>query len=164
VIYAAEHLYPMVLGQGPNYDDAKHKMELYAETASNAGFSDADIRDALAKVYQMKQVHVADSKEQAAREYERGLMWYFEVRRNREMYGFGGDAQPYSFYLDHPSVILGSSEEVLDTISRWREHTGISNLICWFNCGGQLREQVRDAMERFSAEVMPHLKKEALPA
>jgi hypothetical protein len=80
------------------------------------------------------------------------------------MYGFGGDAQPFSFYLDHPSVILGSSEQVLDTISRWREHTGINNLICWFNCGGQPREQVRTAMERFSADVMPHLKKEALPA
>jgi hypothetical protein len=38
------------------------------------------------------------------------------------------------------------------------EYTGISNLICWFNCGGQPRDQVRSSMERFSAEVMPHFK------
>lgn len=157
-IYAAEHLYPMVLGQGPDWADAKHKLELYGETASKAGFTDADIKEALGRVYQMKQVHVAPTREQAAKEYERGLMWYFDVRRNREMYGFGGDSQPYEFYLDHPSVILGTPGEVEERIAAWRDHTGINNLICWFNCGGQQRDQVRSSMELFSAEVMPQLK------
>jgi alkanesulfonate monooxygenase SsuD/methylene tetrahydromethanopterin reductase-like flavin-dependent oxidoreductase (luciferase family) len=157
-IYAAEHLYPMVLGQGPDWDDARHKLELYRETALKAGHAPAAVDDALTKVYQMKQVHVAPTREQAAKEYEAGLMWYFDVRRNREMYGFGGDPQPYSFYLDHPSVILGTPEEVGERIEAYRKHTGINNLICWFNCGAQPRDQVRTSMELFSREVMPRFK------
>jgi len=157
-IYAAQHLYPMVLGQGPDWDDARHKMQLYRETALAAGFPENAVEDALSRVYQMKQVHVAENAEQAAAEYERGLMWYFDVRRNREMYGFGGEPQPYSFYMDHPSVILGTPETVGDRIAAWREHTGINNLICWFNCGGQPRDQVRRSMELFSGKVMPRFK------
>ena len=148
----------MVLGQGPDWDDARHKVQLYRETALKAGYAEADVEDAISKIYQTKQVHVAPTKEQAAKEYEAGLMWYFDVRRNREMYGFGGDAQPYSFYLDHPSVILGTPEEVTERIAEYREYTGINNLICWFNCGGQPRNQVRSSMELFSAKVMPIFK------
>lgn len=158
VIYAAEHLYPMVLGQGPDWDDARHKLQLYRETALQAGYAPADVEDALSRVYQTKQVHVARSREQAAKEYEAGLMWYFDVRRNREMYGFGGDPQPYEFYLDHPSVILGTPDEVAGRIQAYREYTGVNNLICWFNCGGQPRDQVRSSMELFAQNVMPRFK------
>jgi alkanesulfonate monooxygenase SsuD/methylene tetrahydromethanopterin reductase-like flavin-dependent oxidoreductase (luciferase family) len=148
----------MVLGQGPDWDDARHKLQLYRETALNCGYVEADVEKALSRVYQMKQVHVAPTREQAAKEYRDGLMWYFEVRRNREMYGFGGEPQPYEFYLDHPSVILGTPDEVRERIAAWRDYTGINNLICWFNCGGQPRDQVRSSMELFSSEVMPHFK------
>ena len=60
--------------------------------------------------------------------------------------------------MDNPSVILGAAGEVAERIAAWREYTGINNLICWFNCGGQPRDQVRRSMERFSADVMPRLR------
>jgi hypothetical protein len=59
VIWAADRLYPIHLGQGPTWDNLRHKMDLCAETALNAGFADEKIADALSKCWLLKQVGVA---------------------------------------------------------------------------------------------------------
>ena len=158
VVFAAKRLFPFVMGQGPDWDDARHKMQLYRETALAAGFPAAEVEATLARSYQTKQIHVAATRQQAEAEYERGLMWYFDVRRNREMYGFGGDPQPYAYYLDHPSVMVGTPEQVADRLEAYREHSGVPNVIAWFGCGGQPNEQVQRAMRLFAERVMPRLK------
>ncbi len=158
VVYAAEHLFPMILGQGPDWDDARHKVQLYRRTALEAGYAPEDVDATLSRVAQMRQMHVAETQAKAEREYERGLMWYFDVRRNREMYGFGGDPQPYEYYLQHRSVMLGEPEKVADEIAAYREYTGINNMITWFNCGGQPHEQVVNSMRLFADKVMPRFK------
>jgi len=158
VVWAAEHLYPMHLGQGPSWDDVKHKMDLYAETARSAGYADEDIADALRRCWQLKQMHVSTTTERAVAEYEDGLMWYFAEKNNRIMFGYSPDPQPYESYRDHQSVVLGSSERVIDELGRYTEHTGIENVTCWFNCGSQPQGQVLSALSQFASEVAPALR------
>ena len=156
VEFAAQRLWPCVYGQGPDWDDTRHKMELYRETALKAGHALKDVEAAAEKCAQLKQMHVAPTTEQAREEYKRGLLWYFETGRNRQMFGFRRERQPYEYYLEHRNVMLGSPQTLIETLEEFSEHTGLTRVIGWFNCGGQPREQVRESMEMFGEEVMPH--------
>jgi alkanesulfonate monooxygenase SsuD/methylene tetrahydromethanopterin reductase-like flavin-dependent oxidoreductase (luciferase family) len=160
VVWAAERLFPMVIGQGPEWDDAKHKMELYADTADKAGHARDDIQRALDNCWQLKQMHLAESDDVAAKQYRDALMWYFDIRDNRTMFGFSREPQPYEYYLQHRSVLVGSPGRILEDLQEYSEFTGIKNVICWFNCGGQPQQQVMEAMTGFASEVMPRLRGE----
>jgi alkanesulfonate monooxygenase SsuD/methylene tetrahydromethanopterin reductase-like flavin-dependent oxidoreductase (luciferase family) len=158
VVWAAERLYPIHLGQGPDWDNVKHKMELYAETARNAGFGDEAIDNALSNCWQVKQMHLSASTDQAADEYRDGLMWYFQTKTNRVMFGYSPDPVPFEGYRDHHAVLLGSSERIIDQLGRYCEYTGVQNVTCWFNCGSQPQGQVLADVDRFAAEVAPALR------
>ena len=155
VEFAAKRLFPFIMGQGPDWDDARHKMQLYRQCALEAGHSKADVSRTMSRIAQTKQVHVAASTQQARDEYEKGLMWYFATSANRGMFGFNKEPQPYDYYTNHRSVILGTHDEVSQQIEEYRAYTGVNNIVCWFNCGGQPRDQVRRSMETFAAHVMP---------
>ena len=154
-IFAGQRLLPIILGQGPDWDDAKRKLAVYRRSAEAAGHSPEAIATAMARIAQLKQVHVAPTTAQARDEYEKGLMWYFAVSANRGMFGFNREPQPYDYYLNHRSTILGTAEQVGDQIDEYRAYTGINNIVCWFNCGGQPHEQVHRSMEQFAERVMP---------
>ncbi len=158
VEFAAKRLLPVIFGQGPDWDDAKRKMDLYRSTAVATGHAKADIDATMARISQLKQIHIAPNQQQARDEYEKGLMWYFSISANRGMFGFNKEPQPYDYYLNHRSVILGTASQVTDQINEYREYTGINGIVCWFNCGGQPQAQVRRAMEEFSSKVMPAIR------
>ena len=158
VEFAARLLWPFVMGQGPDWDDARHKIELYRESALAAGHAAADIDATIANCAQLKQLHVAETTQQTQDEYERGLMWYVATSRNRQMFGFKREAQPYEYYLEYRSVMLGSPEQLVETIEEFREYTGVPNLIGWFNCGGQPHDQVCRSMGMFGEQVLPHFR------
>ena len=155
VLHAAERLFPVVFGQGPDWDEAKRKVQLYRDTARAAGHSEEDIERTVGLFWQLKQVHVAPTTQQARDEYEKALMWYFAFSANRGMFGFNKEPQEYDYYLQHRSCILGPPEAVADQIAEYTEYTGINNVVCWFNCGGQPHEQVRRSMQLFAEKVMP---------
>jgi alkanesulfonate monooxygenase SsuD/methylene tetrahydromethanopterin reductase-like flavin-dependent oxidoreductase (luciferase family) len=148
----------VIFGQGPDWDDARRKVALYRSTALAAGFSEREVDGVSRRFGQLKQMHVAESQQQARDEYEKGMMWYFQTSANRGMFGFNKEPQPYEYYLNHRSTILGTPAEVTEQIEEYRAYTGIENIICWFNCGGQPHEQVRRSMQLFSAKVMPKLR------
>jgi alkanesulfonate monooxygenase SsuD/methylene tetrahydromethanopterin reductase-like flavin-dependent oxidoreductase (luciferase family) len=158
VVFAAKRLFPIILGQGPDWGDAKRKVQLYRTTALEAGYAETDIDEVTKLFGQLKQVHIAKTTQQARDEYEKGLMWYFATSANRGMFGFNREPQPYDYYLNHRSVILGTAEEVSDQIAEYSEYTGVNNVICWFNCGGQPQDQVRRSMQTFADKVMPRFK------
>ena len=157
IVWAAERLFPVVLGQGPDWDDVRHKLELYRRTATDAGHRAEDVDATLARSWQLKQVHVADTTAAAEAEYRDAFMWYYEIKNNRIMFGYPAEDKPYEYYLEHKSVILGSPDDVAADLEAYRAHTGMPNVICWFNCGGQPRDQVHRAMKTFSETVMPAL-------
>jgi alkanesulfonate monooxygenase SsuD/methylene tetrahydromethanopterin reductase-like flavin-dependent oxidoreductase (luciferase family) len=158
VVWAAERLYPMVLGQGPSWDDVKHKLELYRTTALEAGYEESEVKETLRRAWQLKQVHVAGTTKQAIEECREGLMWYFDQKNNRIMFGYPADPHPYEWYVSHRSVILGSPEKVINDLGEYAEYTGMPNVIAWISCGGQPHGQVETAMRRFADEVVPPLR------
>ena len=159
VVWAAERLFPVVLGQGPSWDDVAHKLDLYRETAAAAGHADDAIAATVARSWQLKQVHVADTTAAARAEYRDAFMWYYALKNNRIMFGYPAEEHPWEWFLEHRSVILGSPEDVVADLTDYRERTGMPNVICWFNCGGQPREQVARGMRLFAEEVAPALRR-----
>jgi alkanesulfonate monooxygenase SsuD/methylene tetrahydromethanopterin reductase-like flavin-dependent oxidoreductase (luciferase family) len=158
VTWAAEQLLPIAIGSGPDWGDVRHKLELYEKTATDAGFDALDIRETLARCWQMKQVHVADTTERAIAEFRDGLMWYFGALGNRAMFGFSKETEPYEYYMRHDSVWVGSTEKVGDSLVRYREHTGMQNIICFMNIGNQPHQQVMNAIALFGSEIIPQLR------
>lgn len=157
MIWAAKRLLPVVVGSGPNWDEVKAKLTLYADTASAAGYDERSVKETLSRCWQLKQVHVAPTTDQAIEEFRDSLMWYFEALGNRAMFGFSREQEPYEYFIRHPNVLVGSTEKVGDALLRYREHTGMQNVICFFNIGGQPHLQVLNAIAQFGEEVMPML-------
>jgi alkanesulfonate monooxygenase SsuD/methylene tetrahydromethanopterin reductase-like flavin-dependent oxidoreductase (luciferase family) len=157
VVWAAQHLLPMAIGSGPGWDDIRAKLELYAETAESAGHPRRLVEEAVASTWQLRQVHVADTTERAIDEYREGLMWYMNSLNNRAMFGFAREQQPYEYYVEHGAIVLGSPQKVVEDLLEYNQRTGINNVICWFNIGGQPHAQALRAMRLFSDKVMPEL-------
>jgi alkanesulfonate monooxygenase SsuD/methylene tetrahydromethanopterin reductase-like flavin-dependent oxidoreductase (luciferase family) len=158
VLWAAQHGLPIAIGSGPGWDDIKSRLDMYADEAARTGIPDDVIRHNLANTWQLRQVHVAHTTERAVAEFERGLMWYMDAVANRAMFGFAREHKPYSYYVEHKAVVIGSPEKVLEELHEYAYTTGINNIICWFNLGGQRHAQVLNALGMFSSEVMPKLK------
>lgn len=157
VVWAAERLLPIVIGSGPGWDDMREKLELYAETAERHGHARGDVERTVAQTWQLRPMHVAPTYEQAAQEFEQGLMWYMNSLANRAMFGFAHDRKDYDYFLTHGSVVVGSPDKVVDELAEYNQRTGINNVICWFNVGGQPADQTLRAMEQFAGEVAPRL-------
>lgn len=157
VEWAAQRLYPIVLGQGPDWDDVRHKVDLYRKTADAAGHDEDAVDAAVRQFWQLKQVHVASTTERAVTEYRDALMWYFEMKNNRIMFGYPSQQQPYEWYLKHRSVLLGSPEKITNDLGEYADYTGVKNVILWLNCGHQPHAQVVSSIHRFAEEVRPHL-------
>jgi alkanesulfonate monooxygenase SsuD/methylene tetrahydromethanopterin reductase-like flavin-dependent oxidoreductase (luciferase family) len=157
VVWAAERLFPFILGSACDADDTRHKLDLFERTAVAAGHPEPDVRAALDDCWQLRQVHVARTKARAVAEFEQAMTWYFETRQNRVMFGYPGQQHPYTWYLEHGFVLLGSPDQVADDLGAYSTATGMRNFLCWFNVGGQPQAQVLGAMQRFVDETVPLL-------
>jgi alkanesulfonate monooxygenase SsuD/methylene tetrahydromethanopterin reductase-like flavin-dependent oxidoreductase (luciferase family) len=155
IIDAATKGYAFILGPVMEIEDVKTKVELYRESASKAGFDEEHIDQVLRRSSQLKPVHVADTLETAMAEFERGLMWFMTNRDNRGMFGFSKFDQPYEYYVSHRGVLLGPGDKIREDIERFRAETGLGGITCWFDCGGQPREQVERSMRGFASAMMP---------
>jgi alkanesulfonate monooxygenase SsuD/methylene tetrahydromethanopterin reductase-like flavin-dependent oxidoreductase (luciferase family) len=157
VEWAARSGYSFILGQLPDWDDVKHKIGLYRRVAREAGFSYDDIDEIIARAQQLKIVNVAETTEQAISEYERGMMWYLDILANRGSFGFQVEHKPYSYYVEHRSVLLGSPEKLIEDLQDYRKYTGMSGVVGWFDAGGQPQEQVLRSMRLFAHHVVPQI-------
>src|SRR3546814_16859625 len=116
---------PGAIGPGRDGYDTRHKLDLYGQTAAKHGYADLSIRETLDRCWQLKQVHVAATTERAVDEYRDSRMWYFEALGNRAMFGFSKETEAYEYYIQHESVLVGSSEKVGDSLAMYPAHTGI---------------------------------------
>jgi len=134
--WAAEHLLPVAMGTGPTPDQLRDRLNLYADTANAAGYSDDQISQVLANTWQLKPMHVSTTTERAIAEYRGGLEWYMGEKGNRAMFGFSEDKRPYDYYVQHRSVMIGSAEKIAEDLADYQRLSGVNNVICWFNMGG----------------------------
>jgi alkanesulfonate monooxygenase SsuD/methylene tetrahydromethanopterin reductase-like flavin-dependent oxidoreductase (luciferase family) len=156
--WAAKRCFPFMLGSSCDAADTKHKLELFERRALEAGHDEVEVRTALDSCWQLRQVHVAETQRRAVAEFERAMMWYFEERQNRVMFGYPGENHPYSWYIEQGFVLVGTAEHVANEIGTYSEMTGMKNFLLWFNVGGQPQAQVLTAMQRFSEGVVPRLR------
>ena len=154
---AAELLLPIASGSGPTPEELRTRLDIYAQLASDAGHDDEVIGQVLNNCWQLKPIHVAETTGRAAAEYRRGLEWYMAELNNRSMFGFAREPKPYEYFVEHQAVILGSADSVTDKLRDYCERSGINNVICWINMGGQPHEQVLSALEILGTKVIPEL-------
>jgi alkanesulfonate monooxygenase SsuD/methylene tetrahydromethanopterin reductase-like flavin-dependent oxidoreductase (luciferase family) len=155
---AAELLLPIASGSGPTPEELRTRLDMYAQLASDAGHDDQAIGTVLNNCWQLKPMHAAETTEQAITEYRRGLEWYMAELSNRSMYGFARELKPYEYFVEHQSVLLGSAEKLAEDLADYCDRSGINNVICWINMGGQPHEQVLTALEIFGAAIIPKLR------
>src|SRR5690606_29430513 len=122
--WAAERLYPFVIGQALDWDGAREKLEYYGEMAAQAGHGDEEIREAMSRCWQLKQIHVAETTKIAQQQYREPFQWFFKALNNRAMYGFPLGDQPYEHFLENKNVLLGSPDKVTEDLMAYREYTG----------------------------------------
>lgn len=155
--YAAREGFAFVLGQMPTWEHMAHLVSVYREEARNAGYSYDAIDANIARSSQLKAIHVSESREVAAQEYEKGLMWYLSILSNRAKVGLGLTELSFQDYLDKGAIILGSSDDVAQQLEDYKKATGIGGLVGWFDAGSQPQDQVLSSMTKFAQEVRPQL-------
>jgi alkanesulfonate monooxygenase SsuD/methylene tetrahydromethanopterin reductase-like flavin-dependent oxidoreductase (luciferase family) len=156
--FAADRLLPIASGSGPSPEQLRDRLNMYAEIASAAGHGDDKIGAVLDQCWQLKPLHVSVTTEKAIAEYQRGLEWYMGARGNRSQFGFSVDMKPYSYYVEHQAVLLGSPEKVAEDLADYCERSGVNNVICWPNMGGQPNAQVLECLRRMGEDVIPQVK------
>ena len=111
------------------------------------------------------------SRAAARAEAEGSLLHYFRTIGEQAAVGGSGQYQGSYAYLrqvrewaatityetvDQTMAVYGSPEECIARINDVYEHSGIDQLVCWFNAGGLIpHREVMATMERFAGKVMP---------
>ena len=127
----------------------------YRRELAEAGHDESQ-SDAFVTVY----VNVSNSETQARRGFETTINNYLGTLRAM---GNSGHGSSRAQSLDYETVLdefgaVGTPEQVMDKLLRFREMYSPQGFICWFNAGGLLTHaEVESSMQLFAAEVMPHL-------
>lgn len=154
---AARQGFAFVLG-GATRDQAKSLVEVYREEARAAGHSFDAIDENLARSSQFKATHVADTAEQARREFREGYMWFVGEKKNRAKVGLSIEDLTFEQYVERKMLILGSPDDVAEEVASFHRYTGLGGLVLWFDGGGsQPQEQVLQSMTTFAEKVRPQL-------
>lgn len=158
IIRAAKQGHSFMLG-GITHEDTLHKINLYKKTALESGFSQQFVDETLDRSGKLLFCYVAETDEQAAEEYKEGLMWYMSVRDNRPTFGVVDRERvvDYDKFLQSENAIIGSPETVTEKLLKYREETGLNNVILWMNIGGQPQENVVKSMKLYTEKVKPNL-------
>ncbi|HVB81325.1 MAG TPA: LLM class flavin-dependent oxidoreductase [Candidatus Binataceae bacterium] len=111
------------------------------------------------------------SRAAARAEAERSLLHYFHTIGEQALAGGHGQYEGSYAYLeqvreraaamnyeavDETMAVYGPPEQCIARIDEVYRHSGIDQLVCWFNAGGLIpHRDVMATMERFAAKVMP---------
>lgn len=157
MINAAKQGHSFVLG-GIKNDDTKHKINLYREYALASGLSNDYVEEAVSRSGKLLFCFVAETTKQAQEDYRQGLEWYMSERDNRPTFGVISRERDvdYDSFLESENTLVGSPEKVIQDIERYKQETGLNNIILWMNIGGQQHEKVMKSMKLFSEKVMPY--------
>lgn len=157
MINAAKQGHSFMLG-GISNEDTKHKIKIYREAALASGLTEEYVESAIARSGKLLFCYVAETTEQAQEEYRAGLEWYMNERDNRPTFGVIDRERnvDYERFLQSENTLVGSPEKVIEDIKRYREETGLDNIILWMNIGGQPQKNVLKSMNLFAEKVIPY--------
>jgi probable F420-dependent oxidoreductase len=134
--------------------------ERYREAADEAGF-------AIPEVPVMRNVMLADTEEEAVDRVRAGIEHTYQdlygaksAEGERDLQTDEGetitDAAAAQFEQIRSRFIIGTPEDAIEEIERYRDGIGMDHLICWTHSPGVAREHAMESIELFAEEVMPH--------
>lgn len=148
---------------------ARERIERYRVALETEGH-DAASREVGALVM----VYVADTQEQARREFADPVIWYFRTFGKYVAPKLGlPPVESYEWYtqirdlasvvewdqlLEHGAVICGEPDHVAERIAELRDVVGVDHLLCWTRLGGLAPSKVTHHMELMRDRVMPALR------
>ncbi|MEW6775381.1 MAG: LLM class flavin-dependent oxidoreductase [Bdellovibrionota bacterium] len=171
----SQDTYRMVGERGHNllffmFSPAGVDLQGYAEGLKKKGKTFADTR-----IGGLSLVYVADTKEQAEKEFKDPALWYFRTFsglvappkgeaavKTYEIYtalrDFTASAQ-FENIRNLDGVIVGDPEFVKEKIARVTAKYGVTDLLCWTRLGGLDHAKCMHSAELLAKHVLPYFKK-----
>jgi luciferase family oxidoreductase group 1 len=120
-------------------------------------------------------VYCADTMEQARKEFEQPVLWYYrtiskyvappagqEPVKSYEVYAKTRDLAAtisWDQLLEAGAVICGDADYCVEEISKISKKYGFTQLLCWSRLGGLDHRKVMHSMELMQHKVFPHFRK-----
>ena len=158
-----------ILLRGRSTNATAAAIRLYQDTMAQAGFDQAKIEDNLAQLWVWREMHLAETDEQAMAEflpaqyqaYRR--MEEYRTRWNPPQYAMDRQAPPmgregYGLHPDPDAaeILVGGPDRVAEHLAQMRA-AGIRNLMLT-NRGLMSHEKTAASLRRFSEKVMPRFR------
>jgi luciferase family oxidoreductase group 1 len=135
------------------------RREVYRQVSVQHGHRPAEVEARLAQTWNIRFVYVAE-EERAALEEPRQYVLDFQAAAARRRAGdraVASSAPPYEEYLRSGAAFFGTPDQVVEQIGRFRERTGLQNLLCHMSFNAMDPAHAQRSMELFAAKVMPRL-------
>jgi len=153
----------------PPVSALKERFELYRDVASEAQGREYALGEGIGLV---RDVYVADTMEQARREFEDAVMtsyrWILHWRGLRNLMDAGeevSDDMELSFDFLHPrNQLVGTPEFVAEKIQELREEINLEHLLLWTTHPGLPHDRAMRSLELFTEHVMPQFADEQVAA
>lgn len=165
--YGLNLLYGSVFGLAP--DAAIERRRDYYGGLREAGHSTEDKRAGC-----LMMVYVADTMEQARKEFADPVIWYYrtiakyvappkgeDTAKSYEMYSAFRDlasSVSWDALLERQAVICGDPAYVTEQLQKYQQVYGFTDLLCWTRLGGLDDKKVLRSMELMREKVIPHLR------
>ena len=141
----------------------RHRLQLYQHTMLEAGFSAADVEQALDQTWAQRGLYVCENEAEALETADLALKRYrAHLLQARQKYNPGGEPPrppgrpPTAAEMVEHAFLLGSPERIVDQIAELRE-AGVRNLLLNVNVGQIPHEQVVRSMRLFGDKVLPRI-------
>ncbi len=157
----------LLVGQGLTFDQVGEQVAYFKSAVGEAGGDYDPYRVKVARA-----MYTAPTKEQARRDAEEPFMWFKTTgdevgappeRRgellpeNYQQYRRRFAAETTFNYDDMAErvILFGDPDQVAERVERLRQ-SGVKGIIFFTNYGGIESQKVKDSLELFATEVMPH--------
>lgn len=158
IINAAKQGNGFIIARAHDYSVIREKVDLYRETALAAGHSPEKVEEVISRSGCSFYVNVDKDSDKAKEEYKKGYQEFMRLRGTRGNVLWSENVD-YQKFLNDKNTLIGTPEEVTKGIKEFQEATGLGQITCWFNIGGQVQDQVLKSMELFAKEVIPSFQK-----
>lgn len=159
---AARHGLPMMTARLAPFAELAGRRRGYREAAIAGGHNPADVERWVGQTWNNRHVYIADNEKAAIDDPRPHFVEYLAAatRRAQEFPRPGSSSshgpKAYEDYLREGTVFFGTPEQVVDQIGRFREETGVQNLLCFTAVRAMDPKKVLRSMELFATRVMPH--------
>jgi len=153
----------------PPVSALKERFEVYRDVASEARGREYALGEGIGLV---RDVYVADTMEQARREFEDAVMtsyrWILHWRGLRNLMNAGEDLtddMELSYDFLHPrNLLVGTPEFVAERIQELRDEINLEHLLLWTTHPGLPHARAMRSLELFTERVMPQFADERVAA